>query len=427
MKYLMTCLLLCGSLLLSAQHSFRAKVLDEETDLPLEGVNVFVLDNQNIGTTTNRSGAFQLNVPRLPANVVFSYLGYRTDTLLLTSQNLSMEVVTLKANIFQLPSIEVSAQMELLPVTRPKHSVLDFSLWNDYVVYIRYIGQKKSLVLTDLDGSVLFEKELDLKGIQKLHRSCLGNLHLVTATKGVELHIQNDKISLGKAYNRKYYELYLEPCVAGLEKEIILRYEKDLGLRTTFIKARKDANGSKVIYRVADQDKLQTYYEKYRLIHSEGNNSINMLDIQHGDFKRAQRAEFERDFYRKIFLKGIEIPLIAMEDSLAIFDFIRGSIVYTNLDGRPTSLLPIDFHLNKDWDKKVIYDAKTKKLFASFRKPVGRFIAEVDPHTGKCRDPYHLPTSLVKKIDIHNGQVFLLQSEPHLSYWTLYRVQLKQL
>jgi hypothetical protein len=425
MKYILSLLLvLCTGLSLFSQHTYKGTVVDEETLQPLTGVNVFLLENQQTGTNTDDKGRFSITIALEEADFVFTYLGYEGDTLRLSPNASYSDTIFLKSDIFQLPDVEITAQMQIIPVTRPKHSVLDFSIWNDYVVYVRYIGQKKALVLADLNGNPIFSKPIDLKGVEKLHRSCLGNLHLITGTKGVEMFIEQDTIRMGKVYDRKFYELYLEPCVAGLDDEIILRKEEDLGLRTSFEKAYKDASGSELIYRVIDEDKLRTYYEKYSLVNSAGNNSIAMLEVQYGDFKRAQRAEFERDFYRKIFLKGIEIPLVKMRDQLAIFDFVNGWMVFTDYDGNIMGKQDIDFHLNPDWAKTVIIDDIEQRIFTTFKKGTGKFITEIDLNTGKCKKPLHLDSKLVKKIDIHNGQMYLLQSEAHLSYWTLNKVRL---
>ena len=338
---------------------------------------------------------------------------------------MNVDTIFLKADIFQLPDIEVSAKMDIQAITTDEESILDFILWEDYILYIRYIGSKKDLVLANLEGKRLFSRSLDLRGIEKLHRSCLGNPHLITDAQGIELHIDQDTFLLGHVYPRQYYDLYLEPCVAGLQDEIILKYTKDLGLRTTFIKARKDATNSEVIFRIQDDDKLRSYYEKYNLLHAADNNTIALLEVAHADFKRAQRIEFEREFYRKIFLKGIDIPLVKMQDSLAILNFIHGELIFTDYSGEWSSSLPIDFHLNKKWDKKVILDEGQQRLFTTFREGVGRFIVEIDLHTGKCKAPIHLESKLVKKIAIHNGQMYLLQSDAHLPYWTLNKVQLR--
>ena len=47
---------------------------------PLPYANIYVLDS-NIGTTTNVSGDYLLKLPEKKYKVVYSYLGYKRDTL----------------------------------------------------------------------------------------------------------------------------------------------------------------------------------------------------------------------------------------------------------------------------------------------------------------------------------------------------------
>ncbi len=51
------------------------RVVDEETNEPLQGVTVFVVGTQ-VGTTTNENGRFSLNVPDDAEIIAFSYVGY---------------------------------------------------------------------------------------------------------------------------------------------------------------------------------------------------------------------------------------------------------------------------------------------------------------------------------------------------------------
>ena len=71
------------SLLIYAQENNRitikGRVLDKETGLPLENVNVF-LSGATIGTSTDKKGQFTVkNVPFGSYNVIFSYIGYKIE------------------------------------------------------------------------------------------------------------------------------------------------------------------------------------------------------------------------------------------------------------------------------------------------------------------------------------------------------------
>lgn len=61
-----------------AQHSFRARIIDNETQDPLMGVSVFFLD-LNIGNTTNAEGLVNINdIPAGTHKIRISYVGYKT-------------------------------------------------------------------------------------------------------------------------------------------------------------------------------------------------------------------------------------------------------------------------------------------------------------------------------------------------------------
>ncbi len=72
------------SLIINAQQNngitITGKVVDKETNTPLGNVNIF-LANTTIGVTSGGDGKFIINnVPYGSYNIIFSYLGYETET-----------------------------------------------------------------------------------------------------------------------------------------------------------------------------------------------------------------------------------------------------------------------------------------------------------------------------------------------------------
>jgi len=61
------------------------RVVDDETDDPLQGVTVFVVDTQ-VGTTTDVNGRFSLNVPDDAEVIAFSYIGYVSQNITIGDQ-----------------------------------------------------------------------------------------------------------------------------------------------------------------------------------------------------------------------------------------------------------------------------------------------------------------------------------------------------
>lgn len=70
-----------------AQQEFRGMIMDKNNpkdNLGLEGVTVYWL-NTNIGTTTNEKGWFTISYKPSYKKLIVSYVGYKTDTITITS------------------------------------------------------------------------------------------------------------------------------------------------------------------------------------------------------------------------------------------------------------------------------------------------------------------------------------------------------
>lgn len=87
--------------LVHAQIKGLVQEITDNGNAPLAGANVFWLQS-NIGTTTNTKGEFEISNPEVfPAKLVFSYVGYQSDTILVQSNKFIVATlnpsVTLKA------------------------------------------------------------------------------------------------------------------------------------------------------------------------------------------------------------------------------------------------------------------------------------------------------------------------------------------
>ena len=69
-----------------AQNTFSGKVLDKVSGQPLPGVNVIVQGSAN-GASTDFDGKFQLSNVKKGDVIVFSFIGYRNETLVFNNQS----------------------------------------------------------------------------------------------------------------------------------------------------------------------------------------------------------------------------------------------------------------------------------------------------------------------------------------------------
>lgn len=108
--------LLLGSLIGSAQQRVVSGTVTTEADgVPLEGVSV-ILENTITGTTTDAAGKYSINVPSGNHRLVFSYQGYLTQTISVTSNTVNVSLVS---DVRELTDVVVTA----LGITRAEKSL----------------------------------------------------------------------------------------------------------------------------------------------------------------------------------------------------------------------------------------------------------------------------------------------------------------
>lgn len=117
MKKIFTGLLLAAISLSSfaqADYAISGKVIDGDTNLPLQGASVFA-ENTTIGTATNNEGTFFLQLPGGGYSIVFSFTGYQTVTRRVTSGDAGNRemVIVIKKKEKSLDEFVVKATFEV--------------------------------------------------------------------------------------------------------------------------------------------------------------------------------------------------------------------------------------------------------------------------------------------------------------------------
>jgi len=96
--YIFLLIILCAIITLAQETTIKGKVSGSDVfgsePAPLVGVNILV-KNTSIGTSTDVNGEFSISVDKLPADLVFSSIGYKKKTVTVTTTdflNVVMEV-----------------------------------------------------------------------------------------------------------------------------------------------------------------------------------------------------------------------------------------------------------------------------------------------------------------------------------------------
>ena len=107
MRRFLFAVLLLFPVVLYGQHTITGVVLDSLTQEPLQSATVYV-NGTTQGTATDQEGRFELKDVRLPATVVFSFVGYQAQALELNRDPGAL-TISLKTND-ELPEVVVSGK-----------------------------------------------------------------------------------------------------------------------------------------------------------------------------------------------------------------------------------------------------------------------------------------------------------------------------
>lgn len=104
LKFIVVLFLFCSISMFSQSINISGTVIDQDDKMPLPGVNILV-KNTSTGTMTDFNGAFTLNDIASGSVIVFSYLGYLTKEITVTSSdNFNIE---LTADVAQLDEVVI--------------------------------------------------------------------------------------------------------------------------------------------------------------------------------------------------------------------------------------------------------------------------------------------------------------------------------
>ncbi|MDB4728087.1 carboxypeptidase-like regulatory domain-containing protein [Saprospiraceae bacterium] len=411
---------------------FRGKVKEFETNIPLLGVNVYVADDPTNGTSTSKTGSFKLQVKSLPAQIVVSFIGYETDTIVFDNPNRSFKTIILKPDIFTLPGIEITAKLKLDRLSDRLFSIRDFlMLEHEQILYLKKEGDFRGweLILATLDGVVLDTFSLRkqfIRSPESLHLSCFGNIHLLTDYGAFQMNIEENQIVLGEGVSLRKFDRLVLPCVGASDKFVYFERKLYRGMSSQFEIADKAGTFRRPFAVISDDEQLGRYEEDqfYASLYEELETA--KIDFQMDNKLRNTHRQFqlEMKFRNRLFQEGMDIPFFHIGDSLVLLNYYDHIIQFFDEAGNYDSKKEqrIDFHLNKKWEK-VIYDEISRKLYAVFNSSKGKYISEISLHTGEVMNPLHFECVFIRKIIVHDDFLYLLHGETYERNWVLYKVK----
>lgn len=385
---------------LNAQSPIVIKgiILDAKTNAPLEKVNIF---NQTsvTGTYSELGGTFQIKIKGFPSVIIFSYLGY--ENLLFNIEEEPTENITirLQQSTFGLPEIEVTDQPKIEKLTKKSYTVKDFILDKKRILVLTFPGafSGNKLILKDWEGTVLDEIKLEKEKVQSLHRSCLGNIHMIGKKVAFEISLVSDRIQLISKYPLRQFEKLIEPCVLASEK---LLYWQSYGMKDQLL-----------TYTIISK-KEKDVISKIRVV--DGQNLARSKDdfvLQEAVATKFTRPTWiEKQSWNQLMYKPIFSPLHIFHNELCLFNHVNGYLEFLTFEGETIRYIPITYYQNKKWEKYILFDKKNNKVYTVYNTKKGKSIYEINLEDGTVAPTVFFKAKFIEKMEVYDGHLFYLES-----------------
>ena len=141
------------ALLIFASSAFSQNILhgvirDSETDKPVAYANVYIKDTY-VGTVSNDNGDFSLEIKKIPATVVVSYIGYKTEELLVNQNGEFHLNIELTPVVLQYESIVITAGDEDPAIGIMKKVIANKIMWKNRLKSYKAKAYTRSKVEND--------------------------------------------------------------------------------------------------------------------------------------------------------------------------------------------------------------------------------------------------------------------------------------
>ncbi len=411
--------LLFNSITLFSQtksHIITGYVVDSLSQQPISNTHIIAIDN-NIGVITNDNGFFEMIVSSRPINLEFSFVGYYSKRILISTASDTNIIVNLVSKTYEFTEVEISSDNNTYNPQMNKYTVLDYSFIGDSLLILqkrRSIGGTPSLVLLNQNfDTILYKNDLP-KGSDKIFKDCLNSHHIITKDSAYQIVLQDNSISFYEPHELHWFYQILNNCLfkkdgdiffelpiyQGYGHEIIFINEKDK-TRTLFIKYVDTESLSSMI---KDISHISSYYYLHSVINTSTNDSLTLVHIN--SFNRSSR------YIKDIANQPIKNSICLFKDTIFYFNYYESKIQsYSSLNTPPTEI-EINYQNTDGWGSHILMDQVEDKIYSMIKNKAYYQIYLVDTNIGNLEYKSKISIFKGENLKINNGFMYYL-SNPH--------------
>ena len=264
-----------------------------------------------------------------------------------------------------------------------------------------------ALITINAEGDTL--KSCEIIKPDYLYGDCFGINHLIDKYNSSQIFVDSSDIKLLYQVKKDSFLNMFKSIVGYSNHRFYIRINDVANqvVRLYLLDSRDTI--FREIVTLVDEGGLERLSDKGRLQSTKGYSAAD--------------ARFEE----MCFYNPKVIPIFISNDSIFIFNTIDDKLEIYNNSGRILGMSDFDFHHSRYWDKKILQDRMTGRIFTQFTKGGVTTIAEVDLHTGKLGNKTKIPKmNFVQKISVNDNKIYFLYNDvTNNSYKQIYSMNIK--
>ncbi len=408
-------LLLFGQAAFAQEDGFwvRGIILNSATNLPLDNVNISLLGNYSLGTSSDSLGRFSFKVFQLPATLNFSHIGYE-DKIVEFPNNSKLLKIQLSPISIPLPEIAVSAERKIDTVFHQPLNVVDYIFKGDTIILLIYknIFEKYQLAVLDRNESVIATLSLLDYRPSSLFKSCIGQIFLTTDIGTFTILAEADSIALAQQVDDDFLMEVIQPCAFATDSFLYFGRYFYQGQALQYFGFSKSNKLQKVIFPM-----IQHLKNIDLLIEETGtrfpiSGNVWQKDVSHR-LVSLREAPYSLKGMMGIFYPKLYAPIAKYDSLLCIFNHSDSEIQFFKEDGIMVSSTPIQYHRLKKWSKTLFFDEINETAYTTFDTKWGNQICSIDMNTGALGNAIPINRDFIDKLKIHDGHLYFLYRNPY--------------
>ncbi|PBQ32301.1 hypothetical protein CNR22_11145 [Sphingobacteriaceae bacterium] len=405
-----------------SQNTHEKVIIDAKTKFPIDYVYVNS-DGNRINLMSNSEGRLILTADPKTKSFTFYKIGYYpktvsvedlalTDSVFLKEKSVTLSEVTITTGVLETIVKDKKYYVDDYLVLPNKDFLLITSVINIEAFEVSYYKKDKGITckkrFTNEEGEYLFT-------------DCFKNIHLVTKNFSRQIVFTSDSsFDFLHRYTRAKFDSTLANCVLKVDTQLIFKiYPPPVKVELpnfsymqnathlTYMKVYKKKRD--YFYTLAFNERLMEMYknEVSDKLHSRQN--ISLVGGR-GQCAEADESQIEY-FFRKV-AKPIYAPVFLVKDTVIIFNFEEGVIVFLNKEGKLLNEVKLkDKEISTFHDFEILYDPTKIKFYFKTKEFDKSVLSSIDIYSGSVKEKIHLEKIFAKNIQVLNDKLYYLVKE----------------